>query len=54
VEGAYASEDCLTNGKPDVEKIRPMIYDIDFRRYLAFGDVIAQAFKVGLELKKRL
>jgi len=53
VEGAYASEDCLTNGKPDVEKIRPMIFDIDFGRYLAFGDVIARAFKVGLELKGR-
>ena len=53
VEGAYASEDCLTNGMPDVKKIRPIIFDIDFRRYLAFGDVIAESHKVGLELKKR-
>ena len=53
VEGAYASEDCLTNGIPDVKKIRPIIFDIDFRRYFAFGDQIAESHKVGLELKKR-
>jgi len=53
VEGAYASEDCLTRGYPDVVKIRPMIFDIDFRRYFAFGDQIAESHKVGLELKKK-
>jgi flavin reductase (DIM6/NTAB) family NADH-FMN oxidoreductase RutF len=53
VEGTYLSEDCLTDGKPDVDKIRPIIFDITFRRYFAFGEVIAEAYKAGLELKER-
>jgi len=53
VEGTYVSGDCLTDGKPDVNKIRPIVFDITFRRYFAFGEVVAEAYKVGLELKEK-
>ncbi len=53
VEGTYVSGDCLTDGRPDADKIRPMIFDITARNYRAFGEVIAEAYKVGLELKER-
>jgi len=53
VEGTYVSGDCLTDGKPDVDKIRPIIFDATFRRYFAFGELVGEAYKVGLELKKR-
>ena len=53
IEGAYASEDCITKGFPDVLKIKPIIFDIDFRRYFAFGEQIAESHKVGLELRKK-
>lgn len=53
VEGTYVSEDCLTDGKPDVDKIRPIVFDVTFRRYFAFGEVVGGAYKVGLELKEK-
>ena len=53
VEGTYVSEDCLTDGKPDVDKIRPVVFDIIFMRYFAFGEVIGKAYNSGLELKAK-
>ncbi len=54
VEETYVSDSCLTNGKPDVNKIKPIIYAIDpVRQYLALGQVIAKAYSIGQELKAR-
>jgi flavin reductase (DIM6/NTAB) family NADH-FMN oxidoreductase RutF len=52
VEGAFISEDCVTDGKPDAEKIRPMIFDMEALTYLSFGKVVARAYIVGRELKQ--
>ena len=53
VEETHISEDCLTEGKPDFNKIIPIVYTTDAsRQYLALGDFIARAFEIGLELKK--
>lgn len=53
VEGTYVSEDCLTQGKPDVSKIRPLIYNHESGEYLAFGKVVAKAYSIGRQLKTR-
>ena len=53
VEGAYVSEDCLTQGKPDVSKMKPLIYNHESREYLVFGKVIAKAYSIGRQLKTR-
>jgi flavin reductase (DIM6/NTAB) family NADH-FMN oxidoreductase RutF len=53
VEGAYLSEDCMTSGKPDVNKIKPLIFNIETNEYLAFGEVVAKAYSVGNDLKAR-
>jgi flavin reductase (DIM6/NTAB) family NADH-FMN oxidoreductase RutF len=53
VKGAKITEDCLTEGKPDVKKIRPMIFNLEASEYAAFGEVIAKAFSVGRELKQK-
>jgi len=48
----YVSQDCLTDGKPDVAKIKPFIYVEGLSaQYLAFGKVLAPAFEVGRKLK---
>ena len=39
------SEDCLTEGKPDVRKVKPLIFA--GRKYCAVGNDVADAFKVG-------
>jgi len=51
VEGAYITEGCLADGKPDVNKIRPIIFNLESAEYIAFGKVIAKAFVIGQELK---
>ncbi|MBI4180756.1 MAG: flavin reductase family protein [Chloroflexi bacterium] len=52
VEESYVSESCLTDGKPDVNKIQPLICTIvPTRQYYAFGEIIAEAWSVGQELR---
>lgn len=54
IEETYVSESCLTNGKPDVNKIKPLIYNrAPSRHYQAFGEVVAKAFSIGEELKPK-
>ena len=52
IEETYVSEDCLTDGKPDVDKIKPISYVItqSGRRYQALGEVVANAYSIGREL----
>jgi len=48
VEETHVSESCLTDGKPDVNKIRPFIFTTEpASQYQAFGEVIAKAFSIG-------
>ena len=52
IEETHITEDCLTEGKPDVDKIRPFIYVTNpARQYRAFGPVIAKAHSIGEKLK---
>jgi len=52
VEETHVSDNCLTDGKPDVNKIKPLIYARDpARQYLDFGKVTAKAYSVAQELK---
>lgn len=54
IEQTYVSEDCLTDGKPDMDKIKPFIYiESPLESYQAFGKVIARAFSIGTQLKPR-
>lgn len=54
IEETHVSEDCLTNGEPDVNKIKPLSYiRAPAERYQALGKVIAKAFSIGEELKAR-
>ena len=53
IEGSYISEDCLSDDKPDAKKIRPMIFNMEAGVYLAFGEIIAKAYSVGRDLKKK-
>lgn len=52
VEAVNVSEDCMTGGKPDAEKIKPFLYVLGTaREYRSLGGHIAQAYSVGKELK---
>ena len=43
----YLSEDCLTDGKTDPEKIDPLIYTSGTLKYYRLGEDIGSAFKIG-------
>lgn len=52
IEETYVSEDCLTNGKPDVDKMKVFFSSFEpERRYISYGQVIAKSHSVGKELK---
>ncbi len=53
VKGTYVADDCMTDGKPDSRKIRPIVFNLETREYFAFGEVIAKSHSIGLELKTR-
>ncbi len=51
IEETYVSESCLTDGKPDVNKIKPFVYiPSPARQYQAFGEVVGKAHSIGREL----
>jgi len=54
IEETHISESCLTDGEPDVNKIKPLVYITDSDgQYCALGEVIAKAYCIGKELTKR-
>ncbi len=49
----HVSEDCLTDGKPDVRKIQPISYITGQPgNYYCIGDNVGEAFRIGKKLKK--
>lgn len=53
IEETHISEDCLTDGKPDVDKIRPFAYTPTLSiQYRMLGDVIGEAYSVGKKLEQ--
>ena len=43
----------MTDNKPDVKKINPMIFNLESGEYLSFGPFIAKAFSIGRKLKPK-
>ncbi len=54
IEQTLASEDCLTDGSPDIKKVKPFLYAIEHsKNYYAIGEFLGPAFNIGKELKKK-
>lgn len=43
----HVSEDCLTEGKPDPQKIDPLVYTAGSMQYQRLGEVVGKAFSMG-------
>jgi len=53
VKETHVSENCLTDGKPDMRKIQPFIYSAALPGdYFAFGESIGKVFSIGREIEK--
>ena len=49
---SYITEDCLTDKKPDIDKIKPFWYTTRLdRRYRSTGEIIGKASEMGRQLK---
>jgi len=48
-----ADESILTDGKIDLGKLQPIMYDASFHVYRVIGEVVGNAFKEGLAIKNR-
>ncbi len=54
IEEVHVDDGCLTDGKPDVEKIRPLIFTSGSEyAYFRLGEKIAAGYHVGKKLIKR-
>ncbi len=53
VKGTYISEECMTGGKPDVKKIKPIVFNLELAEYSAIGEVIGKAWNIGREISTR-
>ena len=52
IDETYISEDCVTDGKPDIEKIDPFAYiRLPAQQYRALGQVIGKAYGAGIKNK---
>lgn len=53
IEETHISEECATDGLPDPDKVKPIIYSAGAqKRYRGLGRPLAKAFSVGKDLKQ--
>jgi flavin reductase (DIM6/NTAB) family NADH-FMN oxidoreductase RutF len=48
----YADESVLSDGKVDIAKVKPLLFDMSSIKYWSLGDVVANCWNVGKKLKK--
>ncbi len=53
VEEVYVNEECLSNGRPDMEKLELLMYRSPGGPYFIKGRTVAEAFKVGRDFIPR-
>jgi flavin reductase (DIM6/NTAB) family NADH-FMN oxidoreductase RutF len=48
----YADEAVLSDGKVDITKVKPLLFDMSSIKYWSLGDAVAKCWNVGKQLKK--
>jgi flavin reductase (DIM6/NTAB) family NADH-FMN oxidoreductase RutF len=48
----YASDDVITNGKIDITKLRPLLFDMNSVKYYSIGEAVGNCWNAGKSLKK--
>jgi flavin reductase (DIM6/NTAB) family NADH-FMN oxidoreductase RutF len=52
VEESYISDDCLSDGEPNVEKINSLVLMTTMRQYYSLGAFCGKAFDIGKSIKR--
>lgn len=50
----YADDNVLTEGKIDIEKLRPLLFDMTSVKYWSLGPSVGKCWNVGKSLKKKV
>ena len=53
VVATYANEQVLTDGVIDLAKVKPILFDMNQRKYWKIGEPIARAWEIGKEYKEK-
>ena len=53
IVASQADDSILTDGKVDLGKLRPIIFDPSFNVYRVVGEAVGNAFRDGLKLKEQ-
>jgi len=51
IDGTYISQDLLMDGKPDFDKLSPLLWFVDKAEYVTSGEVVGKSHHSGNELK---
>ena len=51
VVNVIADDSILTEGKVDLDKLQPIIFDSSMNKYRAIGEIVGNAFQEGMKLK---
>ena len=54
IVGSYCEEQFLTNGAPDIKKVKPFLLTMPDNGYWSVGELIGRAWSDGKAMKKRL
>ncbi|NJB68384.1 flavin reductase (DIM6/NTAB) family NADH-FMN oxidoreductase RutF [Desulfobaculum xiamenense] len=49
----HANPDVLTNGKVDITKLRPLLFDMASKKYWSIGQPVADCWSIGKTIKDR-
>ena len=52
VMAVLADKECLTSGKPDIEKLKPFVLTMPDNYYWTIGQQVGKAWSIGRELKR--
>jgi flavin reductase (DIM6/NTAB) family NADH-FMN oxidoreductase RutF len=51
IEETFVSEECLTEGKPDMKKVKPFVFLMaPMRQYTALGENLGESHSIGKTL----
>jgi flavin reductase (DIM6/NTAB) family NADH-FMN oxidoreductase RutF len=53
IVGTYVDDSVLTDGKLDISKVNPLLFDMTSKKYWALGGDVADCWSIGKEFKKK-
>jgi len=53
IRETYAHESVLTDGRVDLAKLKPLLFDMASKKYWALGPALGSCWDIGRQLKKR-